>query len=548
MDILSPSMKRLIGLLIVSVSASCSSPPEVQLGPSGWLPEGGYYEKVVHYGTTRPDSLDAAVPASTALRQVTRLNSGNTLTHNPIAYGRAKVLIPYDKSIGGTEGMSVSELIHDIGWKQFSAGIASDDLVVFVHGFATTFTDAAIRTAQLAHDTNFHGEAVLFSWPSGGSVTQYDRDKERANENVAPLAEFLTMLANNTGKRIHVVAHSMGTYILVRSLAWIGQHTQVANTDILLLRQKRQGRLFAQIILAAPDIRTDDYLASFGDYDLSSLAERVTLYSSHNDGVLVASRIVNTIVEGSSEARLGDSSKAFSVTRGMDTVDARQEIAPQFFGHSFYAQYPALVSDIHELLTHELPPEQRMLQRVSDARGQHLWFIRATSQTFQPGGGNADETRLLPFAAMVLVVAVMLTAVMIVQPWTVDPSRSQPVGQGFFHHVRSLLRWILLVPTAVSSVPLFFLAMTFDSTAAMLVLSAVTAFLVTWLMGFVAPSLKVLVAILVTMFLITANLGEYGLSRPSVLLIASLLATPLGSAMAGAVWWKTIRNRRNKTP
>src|SRR5262249_8546169 len=39
-------------------------------------------------------------------------------------------------------------------------------VLVFVHGYNVAFADAALRTAQLAHDLAFPGVPIFFSWPS----------------------------------------------------------------------------------------------------------------------------------------------------------------------------------------------------------------------------------------------------------------------------------------------------------------------------------------------------------------------------------------------
>jgi esterase/lipase superfamily enzyme len=51
----------------------------------------------------------------------------------------------------------------------------SKSLLLFVHGYDTTFAEAALRTAQLAHDLEFPGLAFFYSWPSAGSALRYWR-------------------------------------------------------------------------------------------------------------------------------------------------------------------------------------------------------------------------------------------------------------------------------------------------------------------------------------------------------------------------------------
>jgi hypothetical protein len=77
----------------------------------------------------------------------------------------------------------------------------------------------------------------------------------------------------------------------------------------------------------------------------------------------------------------------------------------------------------------------------------------------------------------------------------------------------------------------------------------VISFLVTWLMGFVAPSYKVVVTVACAIFVIVAIVSEYGVFLDgglSLLQMTSVLAVPVGSAMAAGVWWRTNRNRQPK--
>jgi len=354
-------------------------PPTAELTDDGWISENNFYEKIVYYGTTRVDTCTYS-GRNRCRKKLLRLNSGNSRSETEIKYGIAKVKIPFIKRQGETSGMSLTNLEHNIGWKEFISKLSSDDLLIFVHGFNTSFTNAAIRCAQLSHDTDFKGKAVFYSWPSHESSTaplptDYARDQDRAEENIPLLANFLNEIANKTDKKIHIVAHSMGTYILMESLALL--HQNIKDEDILKGRRDRENKaVFEQIILAAPDISKESpYLNSFNQ-SYSGIAKKFTLYSTEKDLVLKASKVINYFINDNGKARLGDSSGEFFVAKGMDTVDARQEIPAQFFGHSFYAKNRSLVTDIHLVLNHEEEPENRMLQRVEDKNKKHLWFIR----------------------------------------------------------------------------------------------------------------------------------------------------------------------------
>jgi esterase/lipase superfamily enzyme len=67
------------------------------------------------------------------------------------------------------EGAFLSNLKTQIG------ATKRKEALVYIHGFANSFEDAAIHTAQLATDLELDGAPVLYSWPSSGSVISYDR-------------------------------------------------------------------------------------------------------------------------------------------------------------------------------------------------------------------------------------------------------------------------------------------------------------------------------------------------------------------------------------
>src|SRR4029077_13284288 len=61
----------------------------------------------------------------------------------------------------------------------FFAGLASHlsgrvgsnrDVLLYVHGFNTSYDEARFRLAQVAADARFGGVAVLYTWAAGGGV------------------------------------------------------------------------------------------------------------------------------------------------------------------------------------------------------------------------------------------------------------------------------------------------------------------------------------------------------------------------------------------
>ncbi len=145
------------------------------------------------------------------------------------------------------------------------------ELFVFVHGFNVTFKDAARRTAQMAHDLEFPGAPVMFSWPSlgKGSPSGYREDERTAEWCEDDVMDFVTVVAKQSGaRRVHLIAHSTGNRVLtgvLRRLAY----------------SKRSGDMpkFNEVILTAPDIDAETFKLAIAPR-ITGIADRFTVYAS----------------------------------------------------------------------------------------------------------------------------------------------------------------------------------------------------------------------------------------------------------------------------
>ncbi|MGC3972319.1 MAG: alpha/beta fold hydrolase [Pirellulales bacterium] len=160
-----------------------------------------------------------------------------------MTYGTCDVSIPHDHEVGQLETPFTKLLIqierenpeeHVVflkrstsdSWNEFvelvkdrAANSPEEEVLVFIHGFNNSFEEAAKRTAQFAYDLRFPGAPILFSWPSQGTVAQYQADSNEAERSQPHFQEFLkNLLSDSKAKRVHLVAHSMGNRILARTL------------------------------------------------------------------------------------------------------------------------------------------------------------------------------------------------------------------------------------------------------------------------------------------------------------------------------------------
>jgi hypothetical protein len=91
--------------------------------------------------------------------------------------------------------------------------------LLFLHGFNVTFTDAAIRAAQIGYDLKVLGATAFFSWPSRGSVAAYPVDEASIEASERAITDFLVNFTVHCGaEKVHLIAHSMGNCGLLRAL------------------------------------------------------------------------------------------------------------------------------------------------------------------------------------------------------------------------------------------------------------------------------------------------------------------------------------------
>ena len=70
-------------------------------------------------------------------------------------------------------------------------------VLVFVHGFNNLYEEAVYRFAQIVHDSKADVVPVVFTWPSRGSLFDYNYDKESTNYSRDALEDLLTQIARN---------------------------------------------------------------------------------------------------------------------------------------------------------------------------------------------------------------------------------------------------------------------------------------------------------------------------------------------------------------
>jgi esterase/lipase superfamily enzyme len=154
--------------------------------PAGFVKKDRYTVIPVFYGTDRAHEAMAGPAPSYGPER------------GELTYGVAEVSVPDDHRMGEIERPRwwklqfradpakhvVVQSVQEVPPSEFEARArhtlergSKREVLLFVHGFNVGFEDAVARTAQIAYDLHFDGLAILYSWPSEGSVAKYTTDE-----------------------------------------------------------------------------------------------------------------------------------------------------------------------------------------------------------------------------------------------------------------------------------------------------------------------------------------------------------------------------------
>lgn len=249
--------------------------------------------------------------------------------------------------------MPVAEFITDVKLEITKNSPTERFAVVYIHGFQTTFDEAAQRAASIGYQIK-SPTTVFFSWPSKGKVAGYEADKNSVEASSDQLASFIIRFSRESGaQKVHLIAHSMGNYALLQTMF-----------RPVMQKAIQSGLRFGQIILAAPDVDRDVFARDAHLY--ARVADRVTLYASNKDVALIASK------------KLSDFPRAGllqppTVVPGIDTLDV-STVDLTWLGHSYVATEIQVIEDINKLILHNDPPQRR--SRVLPATDGPYWVLR----------------------------------------------------------------------------------------------------------------------------------------------------------------------------
>jgi esterase/lipase superfamily enzyme len=181
------------------------------------------------------------------------------------------------------------------------------DVLIYIHGYNTTFETAALDAARLSDGIKFVGETMVFSWPSRASLLDYGYDRESAMWSRDALQQVLDgLIANPVVGHVHIVAHSIGTMLTMEALRQL--YAQLG---------KEAANRIGSVVFASPDIDMDSFSSSV--QRIGPLAPKITVVTATNDRALAVSRWIAGGI-----TRVGAAEKAQLERIGIRVIDASQ--------------------------------------------------------------------------------------------------------------------------------------------------------------------------------------------------------------------------------
>jgi esterase/lipase superfamily enzyme len=199
-------------------------------------------------------------------------------------------------------------------------------LLMFIHGYNNTTSDALLRLAQFVEDTGFQGVPVLFTWASAASAPRYVYDLNSALVARGKIKEMADILVRTDAQSLDIFAHSMGTFLTMEGLVDAQQAGTLGRRATI-----------NHIMLASPDIDIDLFRTQL-DQISPTIRERIFLLVSRDDSALRLSRRIAGGVP-----RVGASDTAELEKLGLTVIDLSEIDDSSSGSHSKFAGSPEVV-------------------------------------------------------------------------------------------------------------------------------------------------------------------------------------------------------------
>lgn len=156
------------------------------------------------------------------------------------------------------------------------------EIILFVHGYNSSYSDGLFRVAQLQNDLTLPGVMMHFSWPSAANPLGYSHDRDSVLRARDDFEEVLRTIRQATQRPLVIVAHSLGGLLTMETLrqielgspGWSARHVQ-------------------GVALISPDIAVDVFRSQAARF--KKLPDPFAIFASKRDPALMLSARVNGV-------------------------------------------------------------------------------------------------------------------------------------------------------------------------------------------------------------------------------------------------------------
>jgi len=298
---------------------------------------------------------------------------------NTVSFGIADVELKEGRQLGDDLEES-SEILNttlingvEVNNKMAKLGRSQTPIIVFIHGYNNSFSDAVRRGAAIKADIANNATVFSYTWPSDGNLLGYGYDASSAMTASQNFQSFMDKLTQNIpANRISIIAHSMGGRLLLAYLA------NLQNTVDVPAKFK-----FANLVFAASDVTQDLFQQKVlgpnnaPEKALAAFAKAVTVYSSEFDRALGLSRVIH----GDKRLGLSKPNNIF-LAPNITSIDASAIDPAKFYQkfttatrHSYVFDKASGVADLSELFA-DIPPEARQWLTKANRQGKEYWLMK----------------------------------------------------------------------------------------------------------------------------------------------------------------------------
>lgn len=203
------------------------------------------------------------------------------------------------------------------------------EIALYIHGYNNSFFDGVFRTAQIVHDFDVPAVPVHFSWPSATHPLGYTYDRDSVLVSRDALEQLLHDLSAARPKRIIVIAHSLGSMLVMETLRQI----EIATPGWT-------SRTLGGVVLISPDLDVELFRKQAMRF--RDLPRPFAIITSKNDKALALSARIN-----GATARLGNLTDADALGDFPVTIVDVSEFSKSGVNHFTFGTSPALISLIN---------------------------------------------------------------------------------------------------------------------------------------------------------------------------------------------------------